>query len=484
MKKIEEAAFARGVDPADLMEEAGCGIARVIEQFFPLAGTCVVYCGRGNNAGDALVAARYLAEHDWNIIVRLASPLETMAPLAQAHFKRLLEQDGVFCRESAPQVETYPLILLDGLLGIGSQGEPRDSLVMLIEEMKELRGQRGGVTVAVDLPSGIHATTGRAASCCVDADLTVTIADVKTGLLADSATDYVGRLALVPLAELISEESLLITPLLLRKMFPPRSFDVHKGLFGHVGIIAGSVGYLGAARLTSRAALHSGAGLVTLYALPETYELLALAAPPEVMVKPISCYTDVLSEPLDALAIGPGLGSKHYPAILEVIEKMTVPSVIDADALNALASDMSRLSTCQGARLLTPHPGEMERLFARQSRTRLEWASDFVKHHRVTLLLKGARTIIAENGKPALYNSTGNPGMATGGMGDLLTGVAASLLAGRHSCREAAALGAWICGRAAELAVFEGSSSQESLIATDVTDSLGRAMKDLRRGVY
>ncbi|MBX9577942.1 MAG: NAD(P)H-hydrate dehydratase [Chthoniobacterales bacterium] len=536
MQEVEQAAFARGIKAADLMEEAGAGIACVVEQFFPIdffpnstsdancgvapvlasssirytlspcapeapgdsspeaslerslmSGTCVVYCGKGNNAGDALVAARYLAECGWKILVRLSFLREEMAPLPQSHLQTLLQEYDAKCIEKISKIATYPLVLLDGVLGIGAQGAPRGPLATFIEEMNKLRRECGAFTVAVDLPSGLDLTTGVPSECCVEADLTVTIAYAKTGLLADTATNNVGRLAVVPLTELKSsegDEGSLITPKLLQASLPSRSFDVHKGMFGHVGIIAGSRGYLGAARLAATAALHAGAGLVTLYGLPETYELLAVSVPPEVMVKPIACYTDVLLESLHALVIGPGLGLQYHSEILEIIEKATIPCLIDADALNALAREMPSLLKAHGPRLVTPHPGEMERLFPRQDRTRVAWATDFVEKYSVTLLLKGARTIIAEQKQPLVYNTTGNPGMAAGGMGDVLSGVAAAFLAAGHQPREAAMLGAWLCGHAAELSIFQGTASQESLVASDIINNLGRAMKNLRAGVF
>ena len=487
IQQVEQEAFERGVEAAALMEQAGAGIARVVQQFFPTLGTCVVYCGKGHNGGDALVAARYLATCGWKALVRLAFPKDAMALLSQSHLEELLENYHALCVEEISENMGQSLVLLDGLLGIGAQGAPQEPLTLLIEEMNDLRRDRGAFTVGVDLPSGLDATTGIPAASCVQADLTVTIGFAKTGLLADTATNHVGRLALVPLSDLKTsegQEASLITSATLRSLLPPRSFEVHKGIFGHVGIIAGSRGTLGAARLASAGALHAGAGLVTLYALPEIYELLATSCAPEVMVKPITCYSEVLSEPLTALAIGPGLGSEHHLDILEVIEKATIPCVVDADALNALAKEMPLLLKCQGPRLLTPHPGEMERLFPKVGRDRATWASNFVERYPVTLLLKGSRTIVAEQGEPLAYNTTGNPGMASGGMGDVLSGVAAAFLAGGHMPREAAMLGAWLCGRAAESAIYEGTASEESLVASDVIAHLGRATKRLRAGSF
>jgi NAD(P)H-hydrate epimerase len=498
MQEVEREAFQRGVEPAILMEEAGEGITRIVQQFFPVPGVAVAYCGKGNNAGDALVAARMLAHEGWKIGVRLTFPKNEMALLSRAHLQELEEHDGVSILEKIPKETSGTLVLLDGLLGIGASGNPRDSLKDAIEEINFLRSHHSAFVVAIDLPSGLDGTTGKPFPCCVEADLTATIAFAKEGLVADTATNVVGRLAVVPLSGLTRifhthhlqkpgsrrEGASLILPEALRKVLPKRAFDVHKGLFGHVGILAGSPGFLGAARLASAAALRAGAGLVTLYALPETYDMLAVSTSPEVMVKPIKDYLDLFEEPLDALGIGPGLGSKYSHEIGEIIEKLPIPSVIDADAFNALVQEKSRLLKCHYPRLLTPHPGEMERLFSAEGRSRSAWAKDFVEHYRVTLLLKGARTLIAEYAQPLLFNTTGNPGMGSGGMGDVLTGVTTAFLASGHSCRNAAQLGAWLCGRSAEIAVYDSGNSPESLVSSDVIAHLGMAFHSMRVGEF
>lgn len=488
MIAAEQEAFGRGVQAADLMNQAGEGIAEVVQQFFQIPGTCVVYAGKGHNAGDALVAAHFLANQGWKILIRLAFAQEEMALLSQSHLQVLIKYHRTACIQELPKKVTTPLVFLDGLLGIGSGGAPRGALKVLIEEMNQLRRERNAFVVAVDLPSGLEGTTGVPFNSCVEADLTATIGFVKKGLVADAATNKVGRLALVPLAELKvsqqEERDFLMTASSLRKFLPPRSFDVHKGMFGHVGIVAGSCGYLGAARMAATAALRAGAGLVTLYALPETYPLLAPTLSPEIIVKPISSWKNVLSEPLDALGIGPGLGQEHHDGVLELVEKTKLPCVLDADALNALAAHKEILTRFQGQRLLTPHPREMERLFPAAGRERSAWVSDFVEQYPATLILKGARSIVAEKGEPLAYNSTGNPGMASGGMGDVLTGVATAFLAAGKTTREAAMLAVWLCGRAAEIAVFEKEASPESLVASDVIAMLGRAMISLRAGDY
>jgi ADP-dependent NAD(P)H-hydrate dehydratase / NAD(P)H-hydrate epimerase len=198
------------------------------------------------------------------------------------------------------------------------------------------------------------------------------------------------------------------------------------------------------------------------------------------MVKPLRSYRDLLKEKTDVWAVGPGLGKSHAAEILELIEKAKQSMVIDADGLNILAEKTSTLKHCKGERLLTPHPGEMKRLSADEKETRAKTATKFCQRFGVTLLLKGSRTIVAERDRPLSYNTTGNPGMATGGVGDILTGVCAGLAGQGLSLYDAARLGAWLCGRAAEIAIFNGSQSEQSLLPRDILDQLGQAFNELK----
>lgn len=480
VRQIENDSFARGVDAGRLMESAGLAIAREIADFFPAPGHLVLFCGKGNNAGDILVAARELVARDWSYELDLAFPESELSPLAARNLVVLREvaspdkRDGGVC------------IALDGLLGIGASGAPREPVASAIRRINDLRKSRGAFVVAADIPSGLNGDTGIPADPCVTADLTVTIGLGKAGLVADSATNHVGRIALAPLPELIptGTESLgLITPEILRPLLAPPDFDSHKGKWGHVGIIAGSRGLIGAARLCAEAALRAGAGLVTVYALPEGYSLLAATMPPEIMVKPVPNYRFVLTEKLDAIGIGPGLGTEHVESIREVVTRSPKPMVVDADALNILARHPYSWQKLGGPRLFTPHPGEMGRLW-RDSVTlsRREAAEKYATQHRITLLLKGARTVIAHPGRPTVFNTTGNPGMGTGGMGDTLTGVCSALLARNFNTYQSAMLGAWLCGRAAEKYVFGPGGSPESLTAGEIPHHLGAAFRELTRG--
>jgi NAD(P)H-hydrate epimerase len=231
--------------------------------------------------------------------------------------------------------------------------------------------------------------------------------------------------------------------------------------------------------MTSQGALRAGAGLVEVFVPEDIYEIVASAAPMESMVKPLQSYRDLLKEKVDVWAVGPGLGKSRAAEILELIEKAKQPMVIDADGLNILAEKTSALKHCKGKRLVTPHPGEMKRLWPNEKETRARTATKFCQRFPVTLLLKGSRTIVAERDRPLSFNTTGNPGMATGGMGDILTGVCAGLLGQGLSFYDAARLGAWLCGRAAEIAIFNGNQSEQSLLPRDILDHLGDAFNEL-----
>lgn len=478
MQRIEREAFSHGVDASALMEEAGLGIARIVHQFHPAPGRCIAFCGKGNNAGDALVALRHLQRWGWEIGVDLAYPAESFSPQPAKHFAGL--------NFDASPRPVKGLVILDGLLGLGTKGAPRSEIAVAINRLNALRREKGAWVLAIDIPSGLDRDSGIPASPCVVADLTATIAIGKSCLVADTAANAVGRLAIVPLPGLTPAEaggSWLSEPSAIRSWLPPRPFNIHKGTTGRVGIIAGSLGLTGAARLSSAAAVAAGAGLVTLYAKEDVQSVLAASCVPEVMVKLVHSYREALEDPMDTLAIGPGLGKESQSEILTLVREWPRAMVVDADALNAVAHDPSLLKHCAGPRLLTPHPGEMERLFPQKGRSRIEWLDDFLEEYPVHLLLKGSRTIIGAPSGERYYNTTGNPGMASGGMGDALTGVCAALT---KQCQgnllHSAVLGAWLCGRAAESAAYGPLGSAESLSAHDVIEHLGAAFNDLRQG--
>jgi NAD(P)H-hydrate epimerase len=494
MREAEQAAFERGVTAAHLMDEAGLGIAKVIQQFFPDPAHAVLYLGKGNNAGDALVAAKHLADAGWTLHARPAFPVEQFKELPAAHWKALGNRVQVVASGDELAQLKGDLVLLDGLVGIGVTGNLHGPLADAAWEMNELRRARHAFTVAIDIPSGLDSQTGQPGDDCVQADLTVTVAVAKDILLTDAATNVVGRLAVVPLRELTefhgNDAQRVLSSEVLLPTLPNRPFDFHKGMAGRVGIIAGSRGFLGAAVLAASGALRGGAGLVTLLVKEDTYPLIAPMTPPEVMVKVVKDYRESIELDFDALAMGPGLGLGPKVEILDLILHLRVPAVLDADALNMLAQrSYDPLIRNRTPRLFTPHPGEMARLAENAPECkgvgRAETALRFNQRFpHITLLLKGARTVIASANQPVCYNTTGHPGMASGGMGDTLTGLCAALIGQKVTMHDAACLGTWLSGRAAEIALRERGCSPESLAATDVLDHLGHAFEDLRRLAY
>jgi NAD(P)H-hydrate epimerase len=517
MRAAEEAAFARGVEVEALMDKAGAGVAQAVSRFFRKPGKCIVFAGKGNNAGDALVAAERLRRLGWKIEVRLAFQERDCSGLMRNKLESLRRRppeilgatpsrgsgadldvilvelfaeaaEELSAAEEALAAEAYiataaPLIILDGLLGLGAKPPLRDPIRAACRSINQLRATKGACVFAVDLPTGLDGDSGKTDRDSVVADFTVTIGFAKPGLLADDALNFVGSLEVVHLDELRSPEKkakeVVAALPVVRELLPRRKFSTYKNQCGRIGVVAGSRGFIGAALMTSQGALRAGAGLVEVFVPEEIYEIVASAAPIESMVKPIQSYRDLLKEKADVWAVGPGLGKSRAAEILELIEKAKQPMVIDADALNILAEKTSTLKHCKGKRLLTPHPGEMKRLWPNEKETRAKTATKFCQRFPVTLLLKGSRTIVAERDRPLSFNTTGNPGMATGGMGDILTGVCAGLLGQGLSLYDAARLGAWLCGRAAEIAIFNGNQSEQSLLPRDILDHLGEAFNEL-----
>jgi ADP-dependent NAD(P)H-hydrate dehydratase / NAD(P)H-hydrate epimerase len=488
MRAAEEAAFSSGVEVEALMDRAGAGVADAVRQFFPQAGTAIVFAGKGHNGGDALVAAALLKQAGWDIDLRLVFPEEDGAELTRKKLKALNETQVTVTRPLPHllrrQSTVAPtLIVLDGILGLGAKHLLREPVRTAAQEINRLRREKNAFVFAVDLPTGLDGDTGEADPDCVVADCTITIGFAKHGLVMDDAINFVGRLEIVALSDLTIAASpandLVASAHSLRGLLPRRKFSVYKNDFGRIGVVAGSPGFVGAALMTTEGALRAGAGLVELFVPRDLYLIVASAAPAEAMVKGIRSYRELLEEKIDVWALGPGLGKGEAKDLLKVIERATAPMVLDADGLNIVSGDVEVLKRCAGPRLVTPHPGEMRRLFDSGKMSRAGTAKNFTDSFPVTLLLKGARTIVAERDRPLSYNSTGNPGMATGGMGDVLTGVCAGLLGQGMSLYDAARIGAWLCGRAAEIAIFDRGESEQSLLPRDVTENLGAAFTEL-----
>ena len=266
MREAEEAAIARGLTAEALMDQAGAGMARAIAQFFRCPGRCIVFAGKGHNGGDALVAAEHLQRAGWTIDVRLTFREDECAELTQKKLKSL--RDAL--SESSSRAESGPItIVLDGLLGLGGNELLREPIRGSAREINRLRREQNAFVIAVDLPTGLNSDSGETdPEDCVVADFTMTIACAKHGLIVDSALDFVGRIEVIPLADLVAPESAanerLATPHSLQDVLRRRKFGSYKNQFGRIGIVAGSEGMIGAAILTTEGALRAGAGLVHL----------------------------------------------------------------------------------------------------------------------------------------------------------------------------------------------------------------------------
>lgn len=512
MRAVEHAVFAAGARAETLMDEVGRQLARhLITRLWKAGGTVLIYAGKGNNAGDALAAAKMLFELaracHVPVEIKLRLALDDASGLGELAQEKLgpLSPDR-FPRLTAAQARQIParsgrLCVLDGLLGIGARGALRGPILTAAREINDLRSTRGAYVFAIDTPTGLDAATGDADPDAVVADETLTVGFAKTGLLADRAANHVGKLHVLTLPEFADAarqapeaagRGEAVTRAALAGLLPPRAHESNKGMYGRVGILAGSVGATGAAVMCSHACARAGAGLITLLVHPEIYPIVAAAAMPEVMVKPLGSPLDALDLNFDVLALGPGLGQTNADEVRALIERWPKPMVVDADGLNALAQDVSLLTRAAGPRLLTPHPGEMQRLLAGDAAARgigaepyvarKDLVRGFTDRYPVTLLLKGARTLIGERGRPLAYNTTGNAGMATGGMGDVLTGICAAFLGQKLPVFDAARLAAWFHGRAADRAILRGRASEQSLLPTDLFAHFGPVFTELRAG--
>src|SRR5438477_6115142 len=342
MRVAEEAAFARGIEVETLMDEAGAGVARAVRKFFPHPGTCSVYAGKGHNGGDALVAAEHLKRAGWKIDIHLAFPENECGELT----RKKLEALGDLRRDVLPLVpgraEARPskIVVLDGLLGLGAKHLLREPIRSAAREINQLRLAHNAFVLAVDLPTGLDADSGEIdPEDCVIADFTITIGFAKHGLIVDPALDFVGRIEIVPLADLVpnvtAPKELAGAAHSLKPLLPRRKFSAYKNQFGRIGIVAGSKGFVGAALMTSTGALRAGAGLVEVFVPEEIYSIVAAAAPQEAMVKPIRSYRALLDDKhVEIWALGPGLGQSNSGDLLKLIERDERPMIVDADGLN------------------------------------------------------------------------------------------------------------------------------------------------------
>ena len=494
-----------------LMESAGAAVARALVGDWPDAARrgVLVLCGKGNNGGDGLVAARHLVARGIRARVLLFARARDLSGDAEIQHRaargagvEVVEIDSSEDWRRHAAGLRPPILALDAMLGTGVHGGARGLLAEVIEDLNA-----SGVEVAsVDLPSGLDADRPRAPECTVRARRTYTLCRPKLPLAAGQADEVCGLWRVLPIG--IPDESITtVEPKsewfdndAAAVLIAPRRADSHKGTFGHLLAVAGGPGKSGAGSLVADGALRSGAGLVTV-AAPESARLEIAARRAEVMTERLpdladggraaDCVAAVVSllAGRDALAIGPGVGTRPetVAAVVAILEATDRPAVVDADALNAVANrgteTLARIGGA-GPRVLTPHPGEAARLLGTSvpevQADRGRAARELARVSGAVVVLKGHRSAVARPDGRTAFNSTGNPAMATAGSGDVLTGAIGALLARGMVPWDAARLGVFAHGRAGDLAAE--SVGPAGLLAGEIAAALPRALDPRRPG--
>ena len=512
-----------GIPGLELMEKAGVGVALVAKEMLGEAKNkkVAIFCGRGNNGGDGFVVGRYLSEWGASVQLYLTAKREEVSGDARTNLKKA-EKLGLLITEVLKKEEIPAKIeadlIVDALFGTGFSGEITGFMKEIVERINSSRVR----VISVDIPSGLHADTGQFTGACVKTERTVTMALPKIGHFFFPGKEMSGRVSMVDIGvpeHVIEEENInlnLITEEEVKKMLPKRPGDAYKGTCGRVVLIAGSTGLTGAASLASLSSLRTGAGMAIL-GIPQSLNPILEIKLTEVMTKPLPDVRKKGALALrglgeirellkwgDCCAIGPGLG-QHFETVelvRRLVSKINMPTVIDADGLNAIAKDVSILKECQAPLILTPHIGELSRLngvpigeIAKDGSTsltinRIKYASDFAKEYNCVLVFKGAPTIISEPSGQTYINPTGNAGMATAGSGDVLTGIIVGLLAQMLMLRrdedikkimlDSACAGVYIHGLTGDLAKEE--KGEMGMIAGDMMEKIPQVLLKIVNG--
>jgi NAD(P)H-hydrate epimerase len=511
MRRLDQLTIERyGIPGEELMARAGAGVVEALERAYgPMLGlNVIVLCGPGNNGGDGFVTAAVLRARGAQVHVGLAGDPARVKGDALTHLEHLTH-DGfpVASLRSSKDLERFVAsrpawdYAIDALLGTGARGEPEGLIGEAVQALREL-DERGTRVVAVDLPTGVNADTGAIARRAVRADLTVTFGFPKRGHLLYPGRAFVGTLEVIDIGlapqaiPSLGVKDELATPHEMAQLIPARNPRAHKGEAGKVLVIGGSVGMTGALALAARAVMRVGAGWAMAAVPASLNDVLEVKLTEELTVPMPETAERSLAvaaiEPLlaraaevNAVALGPGL-SRHADSLelaRRLLPRLECPAVVDADGLVAFVGRTDLFAAHGGPLVLTPHLGELSRLTgvsaADLEARRIDAAREWAQRWRVVLLVKGAPTAVASPDGRVTVNPTGNPGMASAGMGDVLTGAIAGLMAQGVPAYEAACLGAYVHGLAGDVAA--GVKGQHGLLAGDVLESLPDALVGLWR---
>ncbi len=511
MKEIDRLTMEKyAISGLVLMERAGLSVAQKVRELFDKKKV-IVLAGGGNNGGDGIAAARNLHNWGWNVTVLLMLREDKLSPECLTQY-RIAKQTGVAVefRKEVSERDLHSAIVIDAMLGTGINKAVTSPMTDVI---RFLNASAVNV-VSVDIPSGISSDTGQVMGDAVRADFTVTFGLPKIGHMLFPGADYAGSLFIedIGFPEIVLKDDRLMTETLERDaisiLIPDRQRYSYKGDYGHILIVAGSKGKTGAAIMAAEACLRSGAGLVTV-GVPETLANIFQARAKEEMILPLPDtgkgvlsakaseeVRDFLTHHADVLAIGPGITENEdtFNLMVNLLEATAVPMVLDADALNVIGGRRELFRKMKAPVVLTPHIGEMARLLKSVSgkslktpdeydarkdveTDRIRISRTYVKETGVTLVLKGVPTIIADPEGKILINTTGNPGMATAGAGDVLTGMIAGLLGQGMNPLDASCAAVYIHGLAGDIA--SRTKGMHSLIASDIIGSISDAFRSL-----
>jgi NAD(P)H-hydrate epimerase len=478
------------ISSIDLMERACRAFTHWFSERFDATSKIGVVCGTGNNGGDGLGIARLLKEWSYDVKVWIIRGNNEGTNDFRVNLDRLKElKVQIIEANVAPESMAFEDrdILIDALFGSGLSRTPEGVFAQTINNINAA----DAIRVAVDIPSGLMADKASSGAI-VKAHYTVTFQLPKLAFLFPGSLEYVGDWTAVdiglskPFIKDAETRNYLISRKGVKRIFKPRSKFDHKGTFGHALLVSGSFGKIGAAVLGSRAALRSGVGLLTTHVPACGYSILQTAVP-EAMISTDGHNNHITSVPewqnITTVGIGPGIGQakETIKAFASLMEKFRKPMVIDADALNILGANRELFHLVPEGSILTPHPKEFERLAgpSRDDFERLEKQRALASQLRSVILVKGAYTAVAAPDGCVCFNSTGNPGMATGGSGDVLTGILTGLLAQKYHSWEATVLGVYVHGLAGDLAIVE--KGMNGLIASDLVEFLPSAFLELKR---
>lgn len=470
---------AMGIDGYTLMQRAAAAALALIRKRWPQARYVSIWAGEGNNGGDGVVLARLALELGWRVqlvVSDLNLSKRAKGEAAQA-WQDLPNEFAPVVYSTLTEIDAD--VIVDALLGIGLNGVVREPITQMIN----LINRSSAPVISLDQPSGLDTDLGVPLGVCVSADTTLTFIANKLGWLTAQGPAFAGVRYWADLGvpaqllEAIDPFAIQTTESYVRAHLPRRSRIAHKGEFGVVGVLGGNIGMGGSVIMTAQAALRSGAGRVILLTKPEHLSA-ALARIPEVMVHPVESPTDFIPmlTQLDALVVGPGLGKDDWAlGMLDLAAQYQGPQVFDADALNLIAQGYISNSD---NRICTPHPGEAARMLGISSgdvqSDRVASVLNLQRRYGGVQVLKGPGTLTTFNGQISVCDA-GNPGMATAGMGDILSGIIGALLAQRLSLADAAACGVWIHARAGDLAAARG---ERGLLATDLLEQIRAIVND------